>query len=240
MGVVDPAAGVLEFVACFEAVVAAQVARALDCGELQAKAELDALVDAGLLQRVRVADDLAPVLRLSDAGQRTVKGSLPALEPLALPRVRHWIGATWLWLAGQEGVFCVPRLVVSRRGMMAAERSGEMARLFPEGGVRGFGRVLSLGGGPVYPDVMLVRDAAGSPQVAVHLELASDPDAVFWRRLMFSYQNDPRIQAVLVFVQSPHAKAALRDVAATVAEDAAQRKFRVRRIAGGEIGFGER
>ncbi|HET9073989.1 MAG TPA: hypothetical protein VFN48_05370 [Solirubrobacteraceae bacterium] len=76
----DPLAGVLEFVASFEAVVAAQVARALGCGESGAVAELDALVAAGQIRRVRVGDDLAPVFRLSEVGERTVGGLFPVLD----------------------------------------------------------------------------------------------------------------------------------------------------------------
>ncbi len=236
----DPSVGVLEFVSVFEATVAAQVARGLSQGENDVTAELGVLVDAGLARRVRVADDLAPVFRVTDAGRRQVEPRLPDLRALDLARMRHWIGTSWCWLAAKEGAFGRLRLVLSSRQMVLAERSGALAGLFPDHAVRAFGRRLSPGAAPVYPDLALVPASAGFGQVPLHLELASAPDVEFWRRLMVSYEQDANVEAVLVLALSQQIRDALETVAETMMGDAVKSKLAVRLISGGQIGFGAR
>jgi hypothetical protein len=197
--VTDHDRDVLAFAAEHRIVLAEQVESLLGP---PAAGRLVPLAEDGLLNQERPLN-APPCYRIMRAGLDALGSELSAPRALAPASYRHDVGLAWLWIAARRGVWGEFADVVSERTMRShdatADAAGEMTREQPFGiRLGGVGR--AGGERRHYPDLLLVSHEGH--RIAVELELSTKGPG---RRetILAGYAADPRIDAVLYFVDRP-------------------------------------
>jgi hypothetical protein len=133
---------------------------------------LDQLVASGHLSRHRLLAGAEPCYQITQAGLDTVGSVLPVPE-LHLARVRHAIGAAYVWLAAHGGEYGKSDWIRSRRELAARGETADADCL------------VALRGG----------------WLAAHLQTAP-PERKWLERALRRYAADPRVSVALFMVEN--------------------------------------
>jgi DNA-binding MarR family transcriptional regulator len=213
----------LAFIADHRLVLAAHAGALLGVSEEAASARLRALSKAGMLSRQRLLHEQPAHYQITRTGLALIASSLPR------PRVDlrcydHDIGTAWLWLAARSGALGALREVLSERQLRSRDGTAD-GRREPLG--------VRLGGvGPSgrerlhYPDLLLTT--ATGHRVAVELELSSKGRSRR-EKILAGYGADPRIDAVVYFVEERNPQLA-RAIRASAARLGISRLVHVQRV----------